>query len=162
MKTLYFLRHGKSSWEHDVIDHERPLKSRGYNDITLVSNYLKSKIESPQKMYVSDATRTLLTAKVFQEIFEIDESNFIASHRLYDFEGLDVMHFIKNIPNNFDIVMIVGHNHALTALANTLGNKFIDNIATAGFVQLQFDENAWENIKNGTTILKLFPSEIKS
>lgn len=35
MKTLYLLRHGKSSWEQqDLRDFERPLAERGLSDIS--------------------------------------------------------------------------------------------------------------------------------
>ena len=41
MKELILIRHAKSSWKYNVIDHERPLTDRGLEDAMLVSNYLK-------------------------------------------------------------------------------------------------------------------------
>ena len=39
MKTLYIVRHAKSSWEYDGIkDIDRPLKKRGINDAYLISS----------------------------------------------------------------------------------------------------------------------------
>ena len=44
MKTLYIVRHAKSSWEYDGIkDIDRPLKKRGINDAYLVSTVLEKK-----------------------------------------------------------------------------------------------------------------------
>ena len=31
-RTLVLVRHGKSSWDYDVDDHERPLSGRGRRD----------------------------------------------------------------------------------------------------------------------------------
>lgn len=36
MKKLIIVRHAKSSWEHNLPDHERPLNQRGFNDADLV------------------------------------------------------------------------------------------------------------------------------
>ena len=45
MKTLYIVRHAKSSWEYEGIkDIDRPLKKRGINDAYLISNVLNKKI----------------------------------------------------------------------------------------------------------------------
>ena len=41
MKTLYIVRHAKSSWEYpSVKDIDRPLKERGINDAYLISKIL--------------------------------------------------------------------------------------------------------------------------
>ena len=41
MKTVIFVRHGKSSWEYRVSDQDRPLQERGINDAHLVSAEFK-------------------------------------------------------------------------------------------------------------------------
>ena len=69
MKTLYMARHAKSSWEHDVIDHERPLKKRGNKDAKLVSKHVAPLVETPQLIVSSDATRALSTAMYFKKAF---------------------------------------------------------------------------------------------
>ena len=63
MKKLTLVRHAKSSWKHNVIDFERPLKTRGENDAVLVANYIKDKLEKPDVIWSSDANRALSTAK---------------------------------------------------------------------------------------------------
>ena len=56
------VRHAKSSWEFDLTDHKRPLKKRGEEDGLLVSKSVKDKLEPPQKIVTSDATRAFSTA----------------------------------------------------------------------------------------------------
>ena len=161
MKTLYLVRHAKSSWEHDVEDHERPLKERGESDGLLVSRKASAEIEAPQKIISSDATRALNTAKFFKEAWNIDEAHFETEHNLYDFSGQNVIHVIKSLDNQLDRVMIVGHNHAFTSVANMLGNRHIENVPTCGFVMLEFDENNWNDITTGRTVKTIFPRDLK-
>ena len=161
MKTLYMVRHAKSSWNHDVIDHQRPLKTRGKNDAVLVSKKAKQEVKSPQKIVSSDATRALSTAKYFKRTFEISDASFGTNHELYDFAGQNVMNVVKGFNNSLDCVMIVGHNHAFTSIANILGNKYIDNFPTSGFLMLEFDVDDWAKIKTGRTTKTIFPRDLK-
>ncbi len=161
MKTLYMVRHAKSSWKHDVIDHKRPLKGRGKRDGKLVSEYLSDKLTPPQKIISSGATRALSTAHYFKEAFQISDSDFEVTNTLYDFSGHGVMDIVKGLDNNWERVMIVGHNHAFTSIANMLGSTYIDNVPTCGFVELQFDTNNWSDVTTGKTVQTVFPRDLK-
>ena len=161
MKTIYLVRHAKSSWKHDLIDHKRPLKGRGKRDGVLVSNYVAKELVKPQQIITSDATRALTTAIYFKKAFSVDDADFITNNDLYDFSGQHVLRIIKNLSDSLDRVMIVGHNHAFTSIANMLGNTYIDNVPTCGFVQLEFDESHWNEISTGKTVRTIFPRDLK-
>lgn len=155
------VRHAKSSWEHDVIDHKRPLKGRGFRDATLVSKYVANLVPAPEKIITSDATRALTTAEYFKKEMNISDDDFITNHSLYDFGGRNVMEIIKRLDNKWNRVMIVGHNHAFTSIANMLGNKYIDNLPTCGFVMIEFEEDKWEDVTSGKTVNTVFPRDLK-
>ncbi len=161
MKTLYLLRHAKSSWKHNVDDHKRPLKGRGKRDAILVSNHVKNIIIRPQKIITSDANRAKTTAIYFKDAWGISDDDFITNHDLYDFGGQNVLDVIKNIDNNYESVMIVGHNHAFTSIANMLGDTNINNMTTCGFVVIEFSVDAWEHANYGTTVNVIFPRDLK-
>ncbi len=161
MKTLFLVRHAKSSWKHDVDDHERPLKQRGENDASLVSKEVKKNISPPEKIISSDAVRALSTAKFFKDALGIDDSNFEVNSELYDFSGQNVMRCIKSLEDSLDSVMIVGHNHAFTSIVNMIGNKYIENLPTSGFVMIEFDEEKWSDISTGKTKKTIFPRDLK-
>ena len=161
MKTLYMVRHAKSSWEHDVIDHQRPLKGRGRKDGTLVANKVQTKITPPQKIISSDAVRALTTAKYFKDALGVADKDFKTNHDLYDFGGPNVMKVIQDLDDSLDIVMVVGHNHAFTSIANMLGDKYIENVPTSGFLMLELEIDSWKNIKPGRTVLTIFPRDLK-
>lgn len=161
MKTLYLVRHAKSSWKHDVDDHKRPLKKRGENDGLMVAKRVKSEIAPPQKIFSSDATRAYSTGYFFKDALGISDENFVIDHELYDFRGQNVMRFIKELDDDLDSVMIFGHNHAFTSIVNMLGNKYIENVPTCGFVMIEFDENSWKDITTGRTVKTFFPRDLK-
>ena len=161
MKTLYLVRHAKSSWKHNLDDHSRPLKKRGEEDGALVSNEVKSRVDPPEKIISSDATRALETARFFKDAFQVRDEDFEVMHDLYDFRGANVMKVIKSLDDDLNKVMIVGHNHAFTSVTNMLGDRYIENVPTTGFVAIQFDEKSWSDISAGKTLLSIFPRHVK-
>ncbi len=62
MKRLIAVRHGKSSWQHDVRDHDRPLKKRGITDGHLIGAAFKNLAYQPDEIWSSTAARALQTA----------------------------------------------------------------------------------------------------
>lgn len=161
MKEIILARHGKSSWELDITDRDRPLKSRGVNDSLLVSKELCLRCDVSHAIYSSPANRALSTCKIFTETLKISESKIKIIEDLYDFEGKNVIKFIKSLPNDLDEVMIFGHNHAFTSISNIFGDTYIDNLPTSGVVKLRFEINDWEDLKQGTTEFIIIPKELK-
>lgn len=161
MKKLILVRHAKSSWEHDVIDHERPLKKRGFDDAILVSNQLKTNFSSVDLALSSDAVRAKTTANIFVDTLNIDRNIFQLNHELYDFSGMDLVNVIKNCDNSVKSLMIFGHNHAITGFSNTYGDTYIDNVPTSGVVIFEFDIDNWIDLKPGKTLRTLFPRDFK-
>ncbi len=161
MKTLYLLRHAKSSWKQPYDDHKRPLKGRGKRDAMLVSEHVKNLVTCPERIITSDATRAQTTAEYFKKSFKISDENYIKNQSLYDFGGKKVIEVIKGLDNSLNCVLIVGHNHALTSIANMLGDIGIDNIPTCGFVEIQFNIEKWEFANYGQTKNIVFPRDLK-
>lgn len=161
MKTLYLLRHAKASWDEDVEDHQRSLKKRGISDSESIAKEVASRLPAPEIMVTSDAKRAMMTAKSFQTTWNIKETDFHKQHRLYDFQGAEVLKFIKNLDDRNSTVMLVGHNYAFTAIANMFGDIKIDEIPTCGFVAIRFDVLHWKQVSKGETFFHVFPRQLK-
>ncbi|MFD2562082.1 SixA phosphatase family protein [Aquimarina rubra] len=161
MKTLYIIRHAKSSWEFDLEDHKRPLNKRGLNDADLIGKKLKTLVKSVDQILSSDAERAKTTARIVLDNLDFPESIFMLEPKLYDFSGHQVVEVIKNCNDEINDLMIFGHNHAFTSIANLYGDKMIDNLPTAGVVGIWFDVDSWKNINVGKTVLTLFPKELR-
>ena len=160
MKTIILVRHGKSSWNEQVTDRERPLKIRGVNDAKRVACQFLKQSSVPKAIFSSPAKRALSTCEIFTNSYNISEESITIVEELYDFGGQNVINFIKNLPNELDEVMIFGHNHAFTSISNIFGNTFIDNLPTSGLVKLNFEINHWKDLKKGTTEFIIIPKEL--
>ena len=161
MKQLILVRHGKSSWEYNVSDKDRPLMERGVNDALLVSQQFAADPVAIDFVFSSPANRALHTCMIFLRQLELPDQKFQVSETLYDFSGDAVLDFINNLNDKFGTVMIFGHNHAFTHIANSLGNTYIDNVPTSGLVHLQFGIDHWDKIGAGTTVQTIFPKQIR-
>ncbi|GAA4808847.1 SixA phosphatase family protein [Litoribaculum gwangyangense] len=161
MKKIVIVRHAKSSWEHNVSDHERPLNKRGLDDANLISKVLKGDDIALDLVLSSDANRALTTAKIFLKNLNIKEHIFHLNHDLYDFSGNDFIRVVKNCDSKVNNLMLFGHNHAITAFVNSYGDIFIDNVPTCGVVIIEFDISSWKDLKKGKTLKTTFPRNLK-
>ena len=160
MKRLILVRHAKSSWEHSVTDHDRPLKTRGINDANAVSKALIGHFQ-PDIVLSSDAVRTSITANIFISNLNIEEKIVQFIPDLYDFSGSNLLQVIKSCENHINTLMIFGHNHALTSFVNSYGDTYIDNVPTSGVVVIEFEIDLWKHLTPGKTIYTLFPRDLK-
>ncbi len=161
MKKIIFVRHAKSSWEYNVDDKDRPLKIRGIKDAHLVSNHVNGKFDLPDAVFSSHANRALHTCVIFLRNLGIPFAKLEVTPSLYDFGGGGVSDFLQQLDDTVNSVMIFGHNYAFTSLVNIHGSKYVDNLPTSGFVAIEFDVESWKDIDKGTTVLTVFPKELK-
>lgn len=154
MKTLYIVRHAKSSWEYlNVKDIDRPLKERGITDAHLVSKFLVKKIIKPDIFISSYANRALHTGIIFCENFEFPLANLKIKKELYSFSDGYLVKTVKALDDSFNSAIIFSHDHGINTFVNKFGDKPIAHVPTCGVIGIQFDEKHWKNIKKGKTIL---------
>jgi phosphohistidine phosphatase len=160
MKTLYLIRHAKSSWDDlDLADFERPLNERGEKDAPRMGKRLKEKNVSPDLMLSSPAKRALETCKVFAKTLGYAERKVKTDRRLYHADEdqlLNVIREIEDLNDKDEVVMIFGHNPGLTEFANSLLDETLDNIPTCGVVSLKIRVKSWKEIKFGSGEMKFF------
>ncbi|MFO7719431.1 MAG: histidine phosphatase family protein [Gillisia sp.] len=161
MKRLILVRHGKSSWEQNLKDEKRPLKKRGYRDGELVSTAFEEFLEHPLVIWSSPAVRAQETAKIFKEKLNIREENFVIKHSLYTFSSRELFSQIQDCDPEIENLMVFGHNPAMTVLVNDLGDKSFVSIPTTGLTVIDFKTNSWKDLKDGKTILNLFPKNLR-
>ena len=161
MKYLTIVRHAKSSWDAPLTDKDRPLSKRGISDAHLMAGNIDGYLPKSFVMWSSTAQRAKNTAHIFAESLSVPEETIIFKDDLYTFEEKKLENVIKSCDNQFDNLILFGHNGAITNFVNIFGNLPIDNVPTAGFVSLSFDSDSWEDISRGTTEKVLFPSDLK-
>jgi phosphohistidine phosphatase len=116
MKTLFLLRHAKSSWKDETLaDFERPLNRRGKRAAETMGEYLKSKNVVPELILCSPAVRARETlALVTKAAKWATEVRY--DQRIYEASGLRLAEVMSQIENDRKIVMMVGHNPGLEEL----------------------------------------------
>lgn len=150
-KKLFIIRHGKSDWSSpDMPDIDRPLKARGVRDAYKMAELLKQKKEQIDLIISSPATRAIHTALIFSRILKIPEKNILIEYKLYmaDFESIN--EYCQSISNDFNNVIIVGHNPGLTTFTNNYSLKEIKNVPTSGVVIFDFSCSSWKDIDPST------------
>ncbi len=157
MKTLYIVRHGKSSWDYDNIkDIDRPLKEKGILDADEMAGRLRDMGRKPERIISSPATRALHTATIFKRILQVPGTNFELDEDIYDASSEDLLEVIYGIPDSINSVMIFGHNPGMSHLTDMLTTLNLDHLPTTGLVIIDFETEKWTDDKQTTCILPVF------
>ena len=151
MKTLYLVRHAKSSWKDNSLkDFDRPLNERGKRDAPFMGKLIREKGINPDIIISSPAKRAISTAKYFSAEFNKSKKEIIENNNIYEAGAGQLIDIINSIADNNNSAMLFGHNPGFTMLSNYLADKRIDNIPTCGVVTITFDVDSWKEIEVGT------------
>ncbi|HEY4651523.1 MAG TPA: histidine phosphatase family protein [Pontibacter sp.] len=164
MKTLYILRHAKSSWEFEELsDHDRPLNKRGRDDAPLIGRELASRGVLPGLIISSPAVRAITTANLVGKELGYNPDDIVIDERIYGADKNTLLEVVQETPVEHESVMLVGHNEALTEFANLLSPETISSIPTAGVIALAFDCESWYEISrdNADFLFFDFPKNYK-
>ena len=158
---MILMRHAKSSWELEVSDEDRPLQERGIRDAHLVAGHFREQGSKVDFVYSSPAIRALHTAGIFVRGIDHPFDRFRVDASLYDFSGERVREFVGQLHDELGTVALFGHNYAFTSLANAWGDRYIENLPTAGLVHIVFQEDRWSSISTGSIKHLLFPKQLR-
>ncbi|WP_242926505.1 SixA phosphatase family protein [Pontibacter vulgaris] len=157
MKTLYILRHAKSSWKFEELsDHDRPLSKRGRDDAPLMGQELAARQVKPDMILSSPAVRAITTATLVSKELDYDPDDVVIDDRIYGADKDDLLEVVRETPADVDKLLLIGHNDALTEFANMLAPEPVSSIPTAGIVAVQFDCESWFEINRGNAELLFF------
>ena len=161
MKQLILVRHAKSSWEAPLRDYDRPLTSKGIQDAHLVSSHISSQIPKTFLVWSSAAKRATETAMIFAQNISFPVESILFKEDLYTFDEKKLEQIIKSCSDEYEHLIVFGHNEAITNFVNKFGDTFIDNVSTSGFVNIIFEHESWKDINNGVTKKVIFPRDLK-
>lgn len=157
MKTIYLVRHAKSSWDFpNLSDFDRPLNKRGKSNAPEMGKRLKKMKIIPDLLLASPANRALSTAVAIADAIGYPNDKIKTDEDIYHAGETQLLSIINNVKNEVGQLMLFGHNPGFTDLANILGNEWIDNVPTCGVVCLEFDVELWSEISPKTGTIKFF------
>jgi phosphohistidine phosphatase len=144
MKTLFLLRHAKSSWKDESLpDFERPLNRRGKHATEKIGRYMKDELIVPELILSSPALRARETiervAKAAQWKVEIR-----FDQRIYEAGGLRLLEIVSQLENDRKTALLVGHNPGLEELLLLLTGEG-EALPTGTLVRLELKSSKWAN-----------------
>lgn len=158
MKTLYIVRHAKSSWgSFDVNDFDRSLNLRGERDLPLMAQELKKLGVNPDYIISSPAKRAITTAKGLAEGIGFSIDQIDQHENIYESSAEEMLKSIKTVADDVTELMIVGHNPSVSFLVNMLSNEWLDKYSTCGCFAIDFNIDNWKDILKGKKRFWVYP-----
>jgi phosphohistidine phosphatase len=136
------MRHAKSSWkDSEVPDQERDLNKRGEKDAPRMGKLVKKEGHKPDLVISSPAVRARRTAELIAEKLDYEHPiTFVDA--LYLGEPEDYMTVIKNLPDEVDTALVIGHNPGLETLLQLLSGK-VESLPTGAIAVLHLPVKVW-------------------
>ena len=146
MKTLFLIRHAKSSWDDlSLVDEARPLNVRGKRDAPEMGRRLANRGIHPDAILSSPAVRARTTAELIARELDADET-LVVDHRLYATSADGLLEVIRAQDDDVDCLLVVGHNPEMDTLARRF-SPLTPPMSTCAVLELHFDAAAWEGIR---------------
>lgn len=162
MRTLFLIRHAKSSWSFPGLsDFDRPLNERGEQAAPMMAGILAKSGAIPQLLVTSPAKRAYTTACYFADQFGISHSEIVQELSIYESSTNTLLRLIQQLPSTATTVCMFGHNPTFTDFVNHFSKRFIDNIPTCGMVKLECSAPDWSGLspENTQVVDIFFPRE---
>jgi phosphohistidine phosphatase len=174
MKTLFLLRHAKSSWsEENLADFDRPLNKRGLRAALAVGRHLTQQEAAPAQILCSPARRTRETLEQLHRAFgpaAAIPTRF--EKEIYMGEAPLLLRRLRRLNDSLASVMIIGHNPGMESLAAILlaagpgpgrgaddeaaRRRMAEKFPTAALATLTADIERWADLRPGGAALASF------
>jgi phosphohistidine phosphatase len=161
VRTLYLLRHAKSSWDDPgLADHDRPLAPRGQRAATTMAEHLRDEGIAPELVLCSSSRRTRQTLERIASALG-DEAEVEFERELYAASAQELLDRLRDVDDDVESVMVIGHNPGIEQLALSLageGAKLADmrrKFPTAALATLDV-ESGWSELQPGGATLADF------
>ncbi len=153
MKELIIIRHAKSKdamYGASTImsDFARELHEKGVHDAKEMANKIAKKVGSVDLLIASSAIRTVSTAKIFADEFQIDPAKIQPEPSLYNSSSATYYTVLSQVNDSVDTVIIFGHNPGITHFVQSLDVAAIDAMPTCGVFAVKLHTGHWKEIND--------------
>ncbi len=149
MKSLFLLRHAKSSWgDARAPDFERVLNERGRRDAPRVGEYLRSQKIELDLIVSSPAARARETIELVRASSGIDgELRF--DERIYEASVSRLLEVVAGLDERAQSALLVGHNPGMQELIEALTGEG-RHVPTAALARIELDISRWSEVSSIT------------
>ena len=161
VKTLFLLRHAKSSWGDATIpDHDRPLAPRGEQAVQLIASYISDAGVRPSLVLCSSARRARDTLDAVAAALG-DEAKRTVEDDLYGASADELLVRLRVVENATASVLVVGHNPGLHDLAMDLCSdgdpkamaQLHTKFPTGALARIDLGDTQWHELGQGGAYL---------
>lgn len=146
MKTMYLLRHAKSSWKDESLaDIERPLNGRGRKASQIIGDLLKKEKIVPDLVLSSSAVRARQTTDLVMQTANLS-SELRFDERIYEATPQKLLEVVQQIDKSKKNVLLVGHNPGFEQLLELLTGS-VETFATATLANISLKAATWAAVK---------------
>ena len=129
MKSLYLLRHAKSSWKDPGLnDHDRPLSKRGRQTAKMMAAYIRRSKIAPDLAICSTAARAQQTLDPIAKAKKPPKILF--ERAIYEGTQQALWEQLWSLPESAKSVLLIGHNPALHDFALELAVTNLNETAS--------------------------------
>jgi len=147
MRTLYLLRHAKSSWkETNLADFDRPLSGRGRKAAETVGSFLKDKEINLDLVVSSPAVRARQTIELVLRAAKM-KPELRLDERIYEATAERLLEVVSQLENEHKAVLLVGHNPGMQELLLLLTGQN-EEYPTAALSKIAFKNLKWAEVGN--------------
>ena len=152
MKDLFLIRHAKSSWtDQSLSDIDRPLNPRGRRQVEAMAHPLLDLGALDGPVHVSHALRARQTMEGVLE--RLGDHTLVSRVHfdpdLYTFRWKQLYRWLKHHASEESALTLVGHNPALSDLAEALTGAEVPDMVTGAVLHLRIPVDAWDALKKG-------------
>jgi phosphohistidine phosphatase len=149
MKTLFLLRHAKSSWKDTSIeDHERRLKKRGRKEARRIGRLLAAENLMPDLIVSSVARRCRQTAE--QVIHHSDYRGEVRfTPELYEADASRLREAVSKLSDQVARVIVIGHNPGLEEFLEPLVGEHTP-LGTGALAHVELPVESWADLSSET------------
>ncbi|MCF7790398.1 MAG: histidine phosphatase family protein [Victivallales bacterium] len=162
MKTLYIVRHAKSSWSNPGLDDiDRPLNKRGLKDAPKMARFFAEPKPKVDLIISSPARRALETAENFASELNYKINRIQIEESVYDASPNTLLQVLFECEDIFKKVMLFGHNPGLLEFINQLSPSKIEKLPTCTICCLTFSTKRWYKIEKDNCEFKFIATPKK-
>jgi phosphohistidine phosphatase len=153
-KTLYLMRHGAAETPGMTPDEERNLTFAGLRQVRHQAVHI-FKTDTPDRFLVSNAVRTHQTMDQIIEELSLPDTIAQFEDELYNATVRELLEAVNGLDELWKKVCIIGHNPAITYLAEYLTGQAVPDIEPAGVVSMTLDA-PWTQVSKGSALFNFY------
>jgi len=153
VKKLILVRHAQATSPNNSIkDIERELTAQGYRDAPRIGRALYEEQQLPDIILSSTARRAQNTAELIAEQLKFERHRIILNDNLYNASVRTLLTEINSVSPETNCLMLIGHNPAISYLAEYLSGQEIGTMEAGGVVLLSLDISTWQEASQGNAV----------